>query len=137
MVEKIVQKEWGRELWIVNNSFYCGKILELSKGFRCSMHYHKDKTETFHLLDGLVFMELDNQKYFMGDEIGEGIDFENTLHIEPGVKHRFTGLKDSRILEFSTHHEDADSYRDEVSGKVDLNKLMPEMGYEFRGGIWR
>jgi hypothetical protein len=27
-------------------------------------------------------------------------------------------LKDSEIIEFSTHHEDLDSYRDTESGKV-------------------
>jgi quercetin dioxygenase-like cupin family protein len=43
--------------------------------------------------------------------------------IEPNTKHRFTGLEDSEIIEFSTHHEDSDSYRDEVSGKVDLATL--------------
>jgi len=39
------------------------------------------------------------------------------------MKHRFTGLENSEIMEFSTHHEDEDSYRDELSGKVDLNKI--------------
>jgi quercetin dioxygenase-like cupin family protein len=46
--------------------------------------------------------------------------------IEPNQKHRFTGLEDSKIIEFSTHHEDEDSYRDEVSGEVDLNDLNLE-----------
>ena len=60
-------------------------------------------------------MEIDNVKKIMlpGDSI----------RITPGMKHRFTGLENSEIIEFSTHHEDSDSYRDEVSGKVDLEKL--------------
>ena len=29
----------------------------------------------------------------------------------------------SQAMEFSTHHEDSDSYREESSGKVDLDKL--------------
>ena len=50
-----------------------------------------------------------------------------SILIEPNTKHRFTGLEDSEIIEFSTHHEDSDSYRDELSGKVDLDKLeLPE-----------
>ena len=109
MVEKIVPKLWGRELWITNNDLYCGKILELTRAFRCSMHYHKDKTETFYLLKGLVFMEVDGKEYFMGGEGKKNADIEDTIYIEPGVKHRFTGLEDSRILEISTHHEDRDS----------------------------
>ncbi len=45
------------------------------------------------------------------------------LLIEPGMKHPFTGLEDSEIFEFSPHHEDSDSYRDEASGRVDLASL--------------
>jgi len=115
---KEVQKEWGKEIWIVNRD-YCGKKLILNKGFRCSMHYHKNKDETFYILSGKVLLEIGMQKNIMlpGDSI----------LIKPGQKHRFTGLEDSEIMEFSTHHEDSDSYRDEVSGKVDLDKLeLPE-----------
>ncbi len=46
----------------------------------------------------------------------------DSVRIRPGTKHRFTGLEDSEIIEFSTHHEDSDSYREELSGKVDLSK---------------
>ncbi len=109
-----VPKVWGKEIWIVNRD-YCGKKLVLNKGFRCSMHYHKNKDETFYIIKGKVLMETDNKKEVMlpGDSI----------LIKPNTKHRFTGLEDSEIIEFSTHHEDSDSYRDEVSGKIDLNKL--------------
>jgi hypothetical protein len=34
--------------------------------------------------------------------------------------HRFSGLEDSEIIEFSTHHEDEDSYRQERSGPFDV-----------------
>ena len=36
-------------------------------------------------------------------------------HIEKGQPHRFKGLEDSVIIEFSTHHLDSDSYRLEES----------------------
>jgi quercetin dioxygenase-like cupin family protein len=115
---KIVPKVWGEERWIVNRD-YCGKLLILKKGFRCSMHHHKIKDETFYINKGKVFMEYDGKKMIMkqGD----------ALLIEPNKPHRFTGLEDSEIMEFSTHHEDSDSYRDEVSGEVDLSTLnLPE-----------
>ena len=57
---KEVQKVWGSEEWIVNRA-YCGKKLILNKGFRCSMHYHKNKDETFYILKGKVLMEIDNK----------------------------------------------------------------------------
>lgn len=109
------KKVWGREEWIVNTDKYCGKILELNKGYRCSMHYHKNKDETFYILGGEVLLELNGSSRVMkkGD----------IQRIEPWIKHRFTGLKKSKIIEFSTHHEEEDSYRETQSGKVDLNKL--------------
>ncbi len=108
---KTVEKVWGNEEWIVNRD-YCGKILNLNKGFRCSLHYHKNKDETFYVLEGKVLMEIAGKNKIMhpGD----------VQLVEPGQKHRFTGLIDSKILEFSTHHEDEDSYRDEVSGKIEI-----------------
>jgi D-lyxose ketol-isomerase len=48
----IEPKVWGREVWIVNNALYCGKILEIREGRRCSQHYHKLKTESFYLRTG-------------------------------------------------------------------------------------
>ena len=34
-------KGWGRELWIANSPFFCGKILEIKRGKKCSLHFHK------------------------------------------------------------------------------------------------
>jgi mannose-6-phosphate isomerase-like protein (cupin superfamily) len=111
-----VDKVLGSEEWIVKNDQYCGKILNLDKGYKCSMHYHKDKHETFYLLEGRVLMELDGECSFM--------DPGDIREIKPNQKHRFTGMEDSRIIEFSTHHEDSDSYRDEdkLSGMADLER---------------
>ena len=115
---KEVKKEWGKETWLVNRD-YCGKRLILNKSYRCSMHFHKNKDETFYVLKGKVLMEIGNKKCIMLPG--------NSILIEPNTKHRFTGLENSEIIEFSTHHEDSDSYREELSGKVDLNKLeLPE-----------
>ena len=115
---KIVPKTWGEERWIVNRD-YCGKLLILKKGFRCSMHHHKNKDETFYINKGRVLLELEGSKFIM--KPGQA------LLIEPNQKHRFTGLEDSEIIEFSTHHDDSDSYRDELSGEVDLSTLeLPE-----------
>jgi len=107
---KIVKKIWGEEHWIANNKDYCGKALILKKGFRCSLHSHHIKDETFYIEKGKVAMEVGNKKWTMkhGD----------IQHIKPRVYHRFTGLTNSVIFEFSTHHEDSDSYRKEKSGKI-------------------
>ena len=107
---KIVKKVWGEEHWIVNRG-YCGKKLVLNKGFRCSLHHHKKKDETFYVIKGKVLMEHDGKKQIMVPG--------NLVHIAPGCLHRFSGLENSEIIEFSSHHEDSDSYRDELSGKFE------------------
>jgi len=107
---KTVDKVWGSEIWMVNNEKYCGKILNLKKDFRCSIHTHKIKEETFYILDGKVLMEVNNQIWTMK----EG----DVVNILPGMYHRFTGLEDSRIIEISTQHFEDDSYRLDKSGKV-------------------
>jgi len=113
---KKVEKVWGSEEWIVNRD-YCGKLLNLKKGFRCSYHYHKNKDETFYVLKGKILLELDGEK--------EILNPGDTILVKPGQKHRFTGLEDSTIIEFSTHHDDEDSYREpgKLSGQINLDEL--------------
>jgi quercetin dioxygenase-like cupin family protein len=108
-MERIVRKEWGEEHWIVNRE-YCGKKLLLKKGFRCSIHQHPVKDETFHVESGLVWLEVAGEGRFLrpGD----------SFHLPPRTPHRFSGIEDSVIYEFSTHHEDEDCQRDEPSGPI-------------------
>jgi len=105
-------KVWGDENWIVNNELYCFKALHLTRDYRCSMHHHKVKDETFTVHSGLVMLEHDDKVTIM--------DPGDTVRIKPYTEHRFTGLMDSIIWEVSTTHMDEDSYRSEVSGKVPL-----------------
>ena len=110
MIKK-VDKLWGSEEWIVNRT-YCGKILNLKKGFRGSIHYHKIKDETFYLLEGKVLLEL-------GEELSKTtMKPGDSIILEPGTKHRFTPLEDSKIIEFSTHHDDEDTYRDTQAEEI-------------------
>lgn len=111
---KVVKKIWGQELWVCNNNRYCGKILTLKIGYRCSLHCHKKKHETFYILKGKVLMELNGMKKVLLPEM--------SVTITPFTNHRFTGLKNSTIIEFSTHHKDSDSYRTTKSGKIELKK---------------
>lgn len=109
-----VPKEWGEEHWIVNRE-YCGKKLVLNKGFRCSLHYHEVKDEVFYVIAGRVLLEL-------GDEV-HVLAKGDHRHVPPGTVHRFWGIEDSEIIEFSTHHEDEDSYRLETSGPFEAGDL--------------
>ena len=106
---EIHPKVWGEEHWIVNKE-YCGKKLVLKRGYRCSIHWHKVKDEVFYILSGRVLMEVNGEAKVLEPGMKQ--------YIRPGDKHRFTGLLDSEIMEFSTTHVEEDSYRDEPSGRV-------------------
>ncbi len=102
-MEKIVNKSWGKEYWIVNKE-YCGKLLEIHKGKSCSLHLHKIKNETFYVLSGKVEIEI--------NDITKTLTECDIVHIERNTLHRFTGIDDiNTLIEFSTHHDDSDTYR--------------------------
>ncbi|MGE0191930.1 MAG: cupin domain-containing protein [Planctomycetota bacterium] len=102
MPTKVVPKAWGEEHWIVNRE-YCGKKMILKRGYRCSLHFHKDKDEVFYVVSGRILLELGDGARVMGPG--------DHHHIPVGVEHRFWGIEDAEIMEFSTHHRDEDSYR--------------------------
>ena len=62
-------KGWGYEIWIHNSSDYCGKILVLEKGKKCSLHHHIQKKETFYIQSGKLLMKI-------VEESGEEAEFE-------------------------------------------------------------
>lgn len=117
-----VKKGWGSELWIVNNDKYCGKILSFDTGKRFSLHYHKNKDEVFYVRKGKIRLGWNditegiedfphafgqaclNLKY---EDLQEG----DAFHIPPYRIHVVYALEDSEVYEFSTHHEESDSYR--------------------------
>jgi mannose-6-phosphate isomerase-like protein (cupin superfamily) len=106
----IEPKGWGREVWIANGPLYCGKILEIRKGKRCSLHYHKLKTESFYLRAGRLrvrVMESPESPHLSEFEIAAG----QCMDVPPGLVHQMEALEDAELFEFSTEHFDSDSYR--------------------------
>ena len=106
--QHIVEKGWGHEVWLVNNEFYCAKLLTFRRGKKCSYHYHKNKTETFIIQKGICEIE-----YGEGDVYSKSIILKkgDSFHIPVGMRHQVTAIEKTIILEISTHHEDTDSYR--------------------------
>ena len=114
---KIVPKKWGKEIWIWNGFKYCGKKLYLKKGYFSSLHYHKEKDETFHIFKGKLKLETS----FFNDSanlVSSLMEEGDTIRIMPKTIHRFTGLQNTVILEISTHHDEGDSFRIEKSGAI-------------------
>lgn len=119
-LEKIVPKVWGHEEWIVNDHHYCGKKLVFkSRGFACSLHFHKIKDETFYVNKGSILVELEdgNKKWSRIMAVGD------VQRILPGIKHRIIALEYAEVMEFSTYHRDDDSYRVIDAGIVDIDAL--------------
>jgi mannose-6-phosphate isomerase-like protein (cupin superfamily) len=105
----IEPKGWGRELWIANNDLYCGKILEINKGKRCSLHFHKLKTESFYLRAGQLMVRVQESDAAPLEEYV--LNAGECMDIRPGLIHQMEALENAELYEFSTQHFDSDSYR--------------------------
>ncbi len=103
-----VDKGWGYELIIANNENYCGKMLHVQDGKKCSMHFHVKKHETFYIVRGCVIMRLILKG---GMIIEKTMSRGDMLEVPQGLMHQFKGIGDADIMEVSTFHDDEDSYR--------------------------
>lgn len=128
-----IPKVWGSEEIICNRE-HAGKAMTLRKGFRCSLHYHGVKDETFLITSGRVRVEIGDAggmaRYTVrqGRVIGADVDEilrlcrvfvlgpGESIDVPPCTIHRFTGLDDATFTEFSTHDDARDSYRLVESG---------------------
>jgi mannose-6-phosphate isomerase-like protein (cupin superfamily) len=108
---KKVEKKWGYELWIHNDTDYCGKLLVFTKsGNKFSMHYHIIKDETWYVQKGAFqFDWIDTEN---GERCYTQIQEGDIIEIKKGLPHQLTALtEEATIFEVSTHHFDEDSYR--------------------------
>jgi quercetin dioxygenase-like cupin family protein len=107
---KFVPKGWGFEKWIVNNEEYCGKLLYIVKGKRCSWHYHVLKDEVFYVQSGKILV-----KYSERDDLNSAqektLERGDNFHVYRGLRHQMVALEDTELFEFSTQHFDSDSHR--------------------------
>ncbi len=109
---KIVEKPWGRELWLVNNEEedYCSKILDIKEGGGTHLHFHMLKHETFYVLSGSLYLRLIDTSNAQCKEIE--VKEGETIEIPRGKPHKLMARKeDVRLIETSTFHRDEDSYR--------------------------
>lgn len=129
---RYVPKTWGHEQHIVNlrEQNYCGKILQIVPGHRCSIHFHVKKHETFFLLEGRLRVEIwiipcIMHKRAARDPKGlarngvyhdpsERLDLTpgDTLILPPFQAHRFEAIGGiAKFIEFSNYDDPKDSYR--------------------------
>jgi mannose-6-phosphate isomerase len=97
---RTVDKPWGSELIWALTGAYAGKILLVKEGESLSLQFHREKDESWYVLEGRARLEL--------GKAGEGILEQEVIgagqafRFPPGTVHRLTALEDTRILEVST-----------------------------------
>ena len=102
-------KGWGEEVWIINNEKYCGKLLKFNKGATFSDHYHIIKDEAWYVLSGKL--ELRYYNLANADRIVKILKQGDVVHIPPNTPHQLVAHETSVVIEVSTPHDEADSYR--------------------------
>ena len=104
------EKAWGHELWIINNEFYCGKLLVFKAHKQFSMHYHLLKDEAWYISKGeFEYKFIDTETAELKSKIVKEGD---CIHLMPGQPHQMLALTEgATIFEVSTQHFDSDSYR--------------------------
>ena len=110
-LEGKVEKGWGYELIWATNEKYCGKIMVFEKvGSKFSMHFHKEKDETWFVNNGkfkVRWIDTKEAKLFE-KELKEG----DTWHNPPLQPHQLEALEPmSSITEVSTPDSVEDNLR--------------------------
>jgi mannose-6-phosphate isomerase len=97
-----VEKPWGHELIWALTELYCGKLLVIRAGHELSLQFHREKDESWYVLEGRAKLELaaPGEKSTSTEVVTAGAAF----HITPGTVHRIHALEDTTVLEVSTPH---------------------------------
>jgi mannose-6-phosphate isomerase-like protein (cupin superfamily) len=95
-----VDKPWGHELiWALTDA-YCGKVLFVRAGESLSLQFHREKDESWYVLEGRAQLELGAAGQTMLDS--EIVAAGSAFRFVPGTVHRVRALEDTRIVEVST-----------------------------------
>ena len=110
-LEGKVDKGWGYEVIWATNDKYCGKILWFEKkGAKFSMHFHREKDETWFVNQGsFVVRWIDTKTATL---FSQNLTAGMTWHNPPLQPHQLEALEDnSSITEVSTADSVEDNYR--------------------------
>jgi mannose-6-phosphate isomerase-like protein (cupin superfamily) len=99
-----IEKPWGYELLWALTETYCGKLLVVNAGQALSLQFHREKDESWYLLEGRAQIDMAGA----GETVptSEVVTPGAAFRITPGTVHRVTALEDTTILEVSTPHLD-------------------------------
>lgn len=106
----LVKKGWGYELIWATNDKYCGKLMVFEQaGRKFSMHFHKEKDETWFVNSGRFLVKWIDTKdaSLKQQELKEG----DTWHNPPLQPHQLITVVPGTITEVSTADSVEDNYR--------------------------
>ena len=108
-LEGLVEKGWGHELIWATNDKYCGKLMKFNKGAKFSMHFHREKDETWLVLNGkFIVRHIDTDDASVYEnELIEGDTWRN----QPLSPHQLECIEEGTIIEVSTADSVEDNYR--------------------------
>jgi mannose-6-phosphate isomerase-like protein (cupin superfamily) len=108
-LEGMVEKGWGSELIWATNDKYCGKMMNFKENAKFSMHFHREKDETWYVLRGTFEVEwIDTADASIHSKILVAGD---TWRNYPLLPHRLTCINTGTIIEVSTPDSVEDNYR--------------------------
>src|ERR1700730_8432928 len=88
---------------IANNPDYCGKVLEIDKGKRCSLHFHKLKLESFYLRRGKLKVRVKESPDAAAIESSNSM-LESVSMSLWGLVHQMEAVEGKKLTEVSTQH---------------------------------
>jgi|TARA_B110000483_G_scaffold243287_1_gene332303 mannose-6-phosphate isomerase-like protein (cupin superfamily) len=104
-----VKKGWGHEFIFASNDKYCGKLLSFKAGSKFSMHFHKEKMETWLCLNGkFKVMKISTEDASVATvDLKEG----DVYHNDPCEPHQVSCVEAGILIEVSTPDSVEDNYR--------------------------
>jgi mannose-6-phosphate isomerase len=95
-----VEKPWGHELIWAKAEGYAGKLLFVRAGQALSLQFHREKDESWYVLEGRAELQLGEagQAVLKTEIVGPGAAFR----FRPGTVHRVRAVENTTILEVST-----------------------------------
>jgi len=108
-LEGYVAKGWGHELIWATNDQYCGKNMHFNTGARFSMHFHREKDETWLVQSGKFVVKWIDTK--TAQEHENELNAGDTWHNPPCMPHQLICLQEGTVVEVSTPDSVEDNYR--------------------------
>jgi mannose-6-phosphate isomerase len=100
---RVLQREWGIELFIAETPQYLGKVLKMKPGTAGGLQYHTEKDETFFLYSGRAIVRSDDGR---GNLLVTMMLPGESFHIPAGAVHQVEAVDECLFFEASTPHYD-------------------------------